>query len=181
MGGGKGLVWDRLLWWGSWSFLTWQPGNPSSRISRVRLTHYSSFREPFHQALTLLGGVRIIAWCMRRLFLKECQWRPKHFCDRQAYLGYGSTPGPSKISPLCHTCSFGGAYDKYLKMCTVQLPSRCDAVRTTNAPVRPQPTEHVFFFFFCTSQSTWIVILLACKRQKRRKKKEEFKRKRNEK
>ena len=31
------------------------------------------------QVLTLLGGVRFIAWCLRRPSLGECRWGPRHF------------------------------------------------------------------------------------------------------
>ena len=55
---------------------------------RVRLVsgHTSSFRGPSRQALTLLGGVKFIAWLQRRPFLGECRQGLRHFWNRWATL-----------------------------------------------------------------------------------------------
>ena len=57
--------------------------------------HTSSFRRPSHQALTLLGGARFIAWCLRRPFLGECRRGPRHFWECRVCLGYGPAPLPT--------------------------------------------------------------------------------------
>ena len=44
-------------------------------------------------ALTLLGGVRFIAWYLRCPFLGECRRVSRHFWDCRTRLGYGPTTG----------------------------------------------------------------------------------------
>ena len=63
------------------------------------------------QVLTLLG--RFIAGCLKRPFLLECWWGPRHFCARQACLGNGPALRPHLKKALCHTRPVGGTYDKY--------------------------------------------------------------------
>ena len=59
----------------------------------------SSLRRPFPKALTLLIVARKIIWRLRLPFLGECRRGPRHFCECQACLGYGSAPGPTNRRP----------------------------------------------------------------------------------
>ena len=56
--------------------------------------HTSSLRGPSPLALTFLGGVMFISWRLRRPYLEECQWGPRHFWSGRAHLGYSPVPGP---------------------------------------------------------------------------------------
>ena len=51
------------------------------------------------QALTLIGRVRLIAWCMRRPSLGECQRGPGYFSKCRARVGCGPAPGPTLKRP----------------------------------------------------------------------------------
>ena len=54
-----------------------------------------SLWRPSLQVLTLFGGVRFFAWCLRRLFLGECWQGLMHLWSSRARLGYGPAPGPT--------------------------------------------------------------------------------------
>ena len=54
-------------------------GKPSHRVLRAKLNHSSSLRGMYPQALTLFGGARFNAWCLKRPFLGECRRDPRHF------------------------------------------------------------------------------------------------------
>ena len=89
--------------------LTWVLGKPNIHVTRpTHLEHQGSVP----QALTLLGGVRFIVWHLRRSFLEECRWGPRHFWSHRACLGYGPMLGSTLKKALCHTRSFGGTRDK---------------------------------------------------------------------
>ena len=68
---------------------------------------------PSPQVLTLMGGVRFIAWRLRYPFLGECRRGLRHFGECWMHLGSGPVPGPTLKKALCHTCPFGGAVHKY--------------------------------------------------------------------
>ena len=89
----------------------WYDRHGNDRVCLVT-GHTSSLRGVVPQALTLLGGVRFIAWCLRRPFLGECQRGPRHFWECRVRLVYGPARTNLKKA-LCHTCSFGGAVNKY--------------------------------------------------------------------
>ena len=59
------------------------------------------------QVLTLLGGVRFIAWHLRRPFSGECRRGPRHFWECRARLGYGPAPGPILKKASCNTRPLG--------------------------------------------------------------------------
>ena len=59
----------------------------------------SSLRDPSPQALTLLGGVRFIAWRLRRPFLGEWRRGPRHLWECRGCLGYGPAPWPTVKRP----------------------------------------------------------------------------------
>ena len=50
-------------------------------------------------ALTLLGGVRFIAWRLRHHLLGECRRGPSHFWECRTRLGYGPAPRPTLKRP----------------------------------------------------------------------------------
>ena len=70
-----------------------------------------SLRGPFPQVLTLLGGVRFIAWRLRCSFWGECWWGPRHFWSSWLRLGHG--PAPTLKKALCCACPDGRMEDKY--------------------------------------------------------------------
>ena len=74
----------------------------SIRVMRPRLAYTSSLREPFPQALILLGGARFVAWCPRRPSLGKCRRGLRHLGECWAYLDHGSVPGPT-LKRLCAT------------------------------------------------------------------------------
>ena len=78
------------------------PGSSGSR-SRCALTDIL-------EALTLLGRVWFMAWCLRRPFLGECQRGPRHFWRRVWATALRPVP-PKKA--LYHTRPLSGTYDKY--------------------------------------------------------------------
>ena len=84
--------WDtlRCAVWGSGTDLA---GYVSSGIFSL------SLRGPSHQALTLFGGVRLIAWRLRHPSLWECRRGPRHFWECQACLGSGLALGPTLKRP----------------------------------------------------------------------------------
>ena len=81
--------------------------------SRSQVWHTSSLKKPCPRALTHLGGVRFIAWRLRRPFLGKCRRGPRYFWECRAYMGYSLAPESTLNKALCHTCSFGGVCDKY--------------------------------------------------------------------
>ena len=87
------------------------PGSNDSR-SRCSLTGILEPQGSVPQGLILLVGARFIAWCLRRPFLGVCRRGPRHFWERQAYLGYGHASDPPKKA-LCHTRLVGGTKDKH--------------------------------------------------------------------
>ena len=65
------------------------------------------------EALTLFGGVGLIAWRLRHPFLRE-NWRgPRYFGDCRTRLGYGPATEPTFKTALCHTRTLGRVYVKY--------------------------------------------------------------------
>ena len=68
--------------------------------SRCALTGILRLRGSSHQALNLLGEVRLIAWRLRPPSLGECRRGPRHFWKHLK-------------KALCHTRTIGGTYDKY--------------------------------------------------------------------
>ena len=109
--------------WRAWStpalcrgFFSWQSG------ICVRWSISLSLRGPSPQALTLMGGVRFIAWHLRRPSWGECQRGPRHFWKCRTHLGSGSAPRPTLKKALCHTCPFGEEVKKYylINPCFVQ-------------------------------------------------------------
>ena len=90
----------------------WYQGHGSGRVCFVA-GHTSSFSGPSRQALTLLGGVRYIAWILRWPFLQECRRVPRHFWECWTRLAYDPAVGPTLKKALCHTHHFGGTEDKY--------------------------------------------------------------------
>ena len=68
-------------------------------ISHELRRHSLSLRKPTPQVLTLSGGARFIAWCLRCLFLGECQQDSRHFWNNQTCVGYSPAPGPYKKRP----------------------------------------------------------------------------------
>ena len=89
----------------------WYQRHWSGRVCLVT-GHTSSLGEPSPQALTLLGGVRFIAWRLKRPFLGEYRRISRHLGCR-ARLGYTPAPETTFKKALCHTCQFGGAVNKY--------------------------------------------------------------------
>ena len=70
------------------------PGSSGSR-SRCALTGIHEPQGAVSQALTLLGGARFIAWCLRPPFLGK-YWRDsRHFWSHRACLDYGLCVGPA--------------------------------------------------------------------------------------
>ena len=89
--------------------------------------HASSLMGPSPQALTLLGGVSLIAWRPRRSFLVECRRDPRHLWSLWVLQGYGPAPGPTLKEALCN-CSCRTSRTR------VQLLSRHHALRTYSSP-----------------------------------------------
>ena len=96
---GVSCLWWRLLGQG---WLTRVLGNPVF-TSCGRYWH-----TPRSQALTLLGGARFIAWCLRCPFLGECWLGLRYFGECRACLGYGSAPGSTLKSPWAVLVRFMG-------------------------------------------------------------------------
>ena len=69
--------------------LTQLARSPASPSYGLKLTHSSNPRRPFSEALILSRWARFIAWRLRRPFFGKCRLGPRHFCVRQACLGYG--------------------------------------------------------------------------------------------
>ena len=66
---------------------------------RVEWLISSSLRGPFPQVLTLLGGVRFIAWRLRRPSSGKCRLGPRYFWSRWARVGSCPAPGPTLKTP----------------------------------------------------------------------------------
>ena len=81
---------------------------------RVGWLDSSSLRGPSPQALTLMGGARFNAWCLKRPSLRECRRGLRCFWECPTRLGPGPTPGPTLKKALCHTRTFGGTEDNQL-------------------------------------------------------------------
>ena len=95
-----------------WGCLALVPGRSSIWVTRIRLT----FLEPegaYLQALTLLRGVRFIAWCLRRPIFGRYREGLRNFWRFWACLGYSPVTGSTLKKALYHTHPFGGACNKY--------------------------------------------------------------------
>ena len=60
-------------------------------VTRARTVLSSSLRDPPGSNSLRRGYV----YRLRRSFIEECLWGPRHFWSRRAWLGYGSVPGPT--------------------------------------------------------------------------------------
>ena len=65
------------------------------------------------QALTLLGGIRFIAWRLRRHCLEECRRGSRHFGECPVACGLRPCAQTHLKKTLCHTRPVGGTADKY--------------------------------------------------------------------
>ena len=70
-------------------FFSWLSG------IRVGWLDSSYLRGQSPQVLTLFGGVRFIAWCLRRPFLRECRQGLRHFWSHWTRLGHSPAPRPT--------------------------------------------------------------------------------------
>ena len=86
---------------------------PGSVGSRSRLSDMNSGKPVFFQALTLIGGARLMAWRLRRTFLEKCQRSPRHFLEPPGMSGLWPCTLSLLKKALCHTCPVGGTNDKY--------------------------------------------------------------------
>ena len=93
----------------SWPWCHWHGSGRVCLVTR----HTLSLRGPSPQVLTLLGGVRFIAWCLRLPFLGECRQGPKHFGECRTHLCYSPAPRNTLKKALCHTCPDGRTANKY--------------------------------------------------------------------
>ena len=59
----------------------------------------SGLRGPYPKALTLFGGVKLIAWRLRRPSLGECRRGLRYFSKCRARVGCGPAPGPNLKRP----------------------------------------------------------------------------------
>ena len=75
----------------------------SARIWSGVSRHWTLFLEPqagaVPQALTLFGGVRLIAWHLRHPALRECRRGLRYFWKCRARLGHSPVPGPALKRP----------------------------------------------------------------------------------
>ena len=87
----------------------WCQRHGTGRVCRV--TGHTSSCPP--RTLSLPGGVRFIAWRLRRRLLRECRQGPRNLWSYQACLGYGPVPRLTLKKALYYTFPDGGTKDKY--------------------------------------------------------------------
>ena len=123
----------------------WCERHGSGRVYLIT-GHTSSLREAvLTQTLTLLGGIRFIAWRLRRPFLGVCRRGPWHFWKCQAHLGYDPAPGPTLKSP-CATL--------------VRLVGR--RINTTNTANWVEKSFLFFFIFLNIIHKVVVVCISLC-------------------
>ena len=104
----------------------------TSRVKRLALIEPRGWASS--QALTLLKEARFIVWYLRCPYFVECWRHLKHFWNNLACVGKGPGPGShTEKSHVLYPCLCEALY-KY----QIQSSGRPYALRTTNAPVRPQ-------------------------------------------
>ena len=115
------------------NYLARSLGKPNRRVSRVRLTHILELHGALLQALTLFGGARFINWRLGHSFLGNADEaqdnivlaRPvwvtalRHFCARQACLGYGpGTRSPPKLGLVPYSFVWRSEWQIYVHLNT---------------------------------------------------------------
>ena len=128
----KDLVPYSPVWWGAWPIAkisqlplvavvvfhsvesAWR-GCRGSFTFTSRGAPFLGFRGPSNKALTLLGGARFFACCLRRPFWGKCRRGPRHFRSYPVYLHYRPAHGPTLIKALCQTRTVDVTNDKYGK------------------------------------------------------------------